>query len=118
MPELKLTNMKIDAKARDAKYKESSVAVDAPIYPWGLSISLDEDALDALGITKLPEVGKPMMLVARVDVTSVSENKHTTEGNGTEKHRSVSLQITDLAIGPNDESSTPDAQDVLYDSKG
>jgi hypothetical protein len=118
MPDMQLVNMKMDPKAREKKYAESSVAVDAPMYPWGLSITLDEDALELLGLAKLPQVGKPMMLVARVDVTSVSESKNQSEDRGTHKHRSVSLQITDLALAPDEKGDTPAAQDVLYDSKG
>lgn len=117
MPGMKLANMKIDAKKREEKYA-SSVAMDAPIYPWGLSLTLDDEVLDMLGLSKLPAVGKPMMLIARVDVTSVSERKEQTEGGSATKNRSVSLQITDLALASNEEGESPAAQDVLYDSKG
>lgn len=117
MPDMKLTNMKMDPKAREEKYA-SSVAMDAPVYPWGLEVRLDEDALELLGLTKLPQVGKPMMLIARVDVTSVSEQKNVSEDKGTHKHRSVSLQITDMALAPDEKGDEPAAQDVLYDAKG
>jgi len=117
MPDMKLTNMKIDPKKREEKYA-SSVAVDAPIYPWGLGITLDEEVLELLGMTKLPAVGKPMMLIARVDVTGVQESKSQSEDRGTHKHRSVSLQITDLALAADESGNEPSAQDVLYGDKG
>jgi hypothetical protein len=88
----KLVSMKIDPKKREEKYAESAL-VDRPVYPWGLSINLDEDALEALGMTDLPEVGKPMKLLALVDVTSVSSNE--SKGGAS---RSVGLQITDLCL--------------------
>lgn len=116
MPDMKLTNMKIDPKKREEKYA-STVAMDAPMYPWGLNLTLDDEVLELLGLSKLPTVGKPMMLVARVDVTSVSERKDQSEGGST-KNRSVSLQITDLALAPDEKGDEPAAQDVLYDSKG
>jgi hypothetical protein len=84
--------MKLDPKKREEKYAESAL-VDRPLYPWGLSVTLDEEALDALGMTELPEVGKPMRLEALVDVTSVSSNE--SKGGAS---RSVSLQITDLCL--------------------
>jgi len=96
---VKLVNMKIDPKAEQEKYaaKESTL-VDAPRYPYGLCLHLEDDTLKKLGLLRLPEVGKPMMLTALVDVTSVSENEYTTEGGKTEKRQSCSLQITDLAL--------------------
>jgi hypothetical protein len=88
----KLVSMKLDPKKREEKYAESAM-VDRPLYPWGLSITLDEEALDALGMTDLPEVGKPMRLEALVDVTSVSSNE--SEGGAS---RNVGLQITAMCL--------------------
>jgi hypothetical protein len=88
----KLVSMKLDPKKREEKYAESAL-VDRPLYPWGLSVTLDEEALDALGMTELPEVGKPMRLEALVDVTAVRSDE--TKGGAS---RSVSLQITDLCL--------------------
>jgi len=84
--------MKLDPKAREAKYAESAL-VDRPLYPWGLAITLDEEALEALGMTELPEVGKPLRLEALVDVTAVSSNE--SKGGAS---RSVSLQITAMCL--------------------
>lgn len=107
----KLVNMKIDPKEREKKYAESTVAADAPMYPWGLQLHLDDETLDKLGITKLPEVGKSYTLTAKCDVTSVSEND---SGDG--PRRSVSLQITDLSLdfGGGEKNSNAGAQ--LYGS--
>lgn len=88
----KLVNMKIDPKAREERYAESALA-DRPVYPWGLSLNLDEEVLEKLGLEELPTVGKPLKLIALVDVTSVSSN----ESKGGES-RSVGLQITDLCL--------------------
>lgn len=92
---MKLVNMKVDTAAMEKRYAEPSVAADRPMYPWGLSINLDTDALAKLGLTDdLPDVGSTMKLEARVDVVSVNENE--TAGGG--KSCSVSLQITDLGL--------------------
>jgi hypothetical protein len=80
----------------------------APEFPYGLRIDLDNDSLKKLGIESLPEVGKSMMLHARVVVNSVSEN----ESSGQEKRKSVGLQITDMALGS--EGEKRDAAQVIY----
>jgi hypothetical protein len=91
----KLKSMKIDPKAREEKY-EASAVVDRPMYPWGLQLNLDNETLEKLDV-ELPKVGKSMMIYARVDVTSVSENEHSLDGKTT-TNRSASLQITDLCL--------------------
>lgn len=63
-------------------------------YPYGLRISLDDESIAKLGISKLPEVGLEMYLGATVKVVEVSEN----ELHGENKERRVELQITDMAL--------------------
>jgi hypothetical protein len=112
VPDIKLKSMKVDAKNRE-ETTAKPVDVDRPIYPWGLAVNLDNDSLEKLGINRLPPVGKSLMLVARVDVTSVSEHESKTEGGQTSAHRNVALQITDMGLGAN-EADPQKAQDVLY----
>lgn len=91
----KLVNMKIDAKAREERDKPSSIAADQPMYPWGLSINLDNDALEKLGIDVSDlEVGETRLLIAKVEVTSLASNE--SKGGGT--NQSASLQITDCCL--------------------
>jgi hypothetical protein len=101
---MKLTNMKLARAALEARGEPASVAPDAPVYPWGLSVTLEEAALEKLDL-ELPKVGATLLLVARVDVTSVSSNESLIG-----KNRNVSLQITDLALGP----EATDLSDKLY----
>jgi hypothetical protein len=103
--------MKLDPAAREKKYAEPSVVGgDRPLYPWGLTVTLDREALEALGLVdNLPKVGSTMKLEARVDVVSVSENE-STDG----KNCSVSLQITELGLAP---VKDDDAGDRLYDTR-
>lgn len=97
-------------KMTDAETQEysSAAAVEPPRYPWGLCIELDNDALDKLGIPALPAVGETMKIEARVLVSAVSMNDRA-DG---EKQRRVSLQITEMGIGP-DKKET-DAAKSLY----
>lgn len=107
---MKLASMKVDRKKTSEKV--SSISMDEPLYPYGLEVRLDTDALKKLGILDaLPKVGKGMKLEALVDVTSVSENDR--KGGG--KSCNVTLQITDLGLSPMKDN---DAGDSLYDAKG
>ena len=108
---MKLVSMKM-TKADREKRKETCISEspDMPVYPWGLSITLDEEALAKLGIKELPKTETPLVLVANVDVTAVSSND--TIGGG--ERRSVSLQITDLALEP---VASPEASKKLYDKE-
>jgi hypothetical protein len=99
--------MKIDKAEREAQTAEM-VKSDGPEYPYGLSVHLDNDALEKVGLSTLPKVEGTMLLVARVKVVSVSSNEH--EGMG--KHRSVGLQITDMAL---EKDGGKDAAATLYD---
>jgi hypothetical protein len=94
---MKLVSMKLDRAAREASVASAPAPTeDAPIYPWGLSICLEEEALDKLDLETLPDVDQVLQLVARVTVTAVSSNQTSGGGN----RRSLSLQITDLGLAP------------------
>jgi hypothetical protein len=103
---MKLVNMKLDP-AEAKKMAEPCAMGDAPRYPWGLQLNLDNDAIEKLGIDKLPAVGKSLQLVALVNVVSVSSNQ--TEGG--DERKSVSLQITDLGLEAGKKKS---AEAALY----
>jgi hypothetical protein len=66
---------------------------DAPKYPYGLTLNLDDEVLAKLGITTPPTVGTRMMVTAMVNVTSTSQ--YATQ-SGTDA--SVNLQITDMDL--------------------
>jgi len=80
---------------KDATMLSDCCANDQPEYPYGLCLSLDDESLQKLGIDQLPDVGTVMHLVARVQVTSVSQYERT-DG----KNRDISLQITDMELKP------------------
>src|SRR6185369_7597591 len=101
---VRMVNMKMSAE--EAKEYTQPTPGDAPEYPWGLCISLDEDSIAKLGITSLPAVGSQMQVQALVTVSSTSEN-NTQSG---EKERRVELQITDMELTPAQRS----ASDRLY----
>lgn len=101
-----LKSMKItkaELKERRERFKGSPD--EGPKFPFGLSLHLDEESMDKLGVDKLPKVGTKMIMTARVEVTSV----HADQQLGGGKNRSMGLQITDLALeGDNAEKSDAD----------
>lgn len=77
-----------------------------PVYPWGLSISLDEGCLAKLGIDgDMPSVGEMIHLCAMAKVTSVSENEMESDNGGKKTCRRVELQITHLATENEDDEN-------------
>ena len=87
-----LINMKM--KSKEAEEIMESKAMDGPKYPYGLSLHLDMDTLEKLGMVELPEVGKEMSLMAKVKV----ESTHQCQNMSGEENKSMSLQITDMAL--------------------
>ena len=63
-------------------------------YPWGLSINLENESLDKLGMDDLPKVGSTVKVVAEAKVESVSSRSDRDDKN----NRTVSLQIVKMAI--------------------
>lgn len=86
---LKLRDMKL---SRSEKVEEASVESDVPDYPYGLILSLDQDALEKLDI-ELPDVGDTFFVVAIATVRSVSEHKSEDRTS-----QDVSLQIEQLSL--------------------
>ncbi len=67
---------------------------DAPKYPYGLRLDLNDDVISKLGLKSLPKVGQSLILQAKVEVCSVSEY----ETQGKEAEQSICLQITDMEV--------------------
>lgn len=86
-----LVSMKLSKTARENMTSPSKY--EGPEYPWGLGLSLDDGSLTKLKIDELPDPGDEVYVIAKAKVTSV-ESRDGEYG----KHRSVSLQITDLCV--------------------
>lgn len=104
---MKLINMQMDQEEA-SEYSQGSVASDAPKYPYGLSISLDDGSLSKLAMDQLPRVGDTFMVMAKVQVSNVSERQNMSN----DSEASVGLQITDMAIEKPFEAM--DAEKALY----
>lgn len=100
--------MKLSDEER-SEYPDTVMA-NQPLYPWGLSIQLDDDTLKKLGL-KLPNLDQVIEFKCRAQVIAVNSRK---DGND-EDESSVSLQITDMELVENDSGDR--AAKKLYGDK-
>lgn len=109
-----MINLKL-SKA-DAK-EESGATPDLPAYPYGMSLYLNDETLEKLGITTMPKVGSVLRMVANVTVTGTSVRATQGEkeaGEATETTDScVDLQITDMELA----GEIKDMAATLYPTK-
>lgn len=102
-----MVSMKTTATERKEMTEPSEYK--GPEYPYGLSISLNNDSLEKLGVEKLPQVGTELLVLAKVKVSSASASDSE---YGSSKN--VSLQITEMCL----ESLSKDEEKLaakLYD---
>jgi hypothetical protein len=86
---------------------------DAPKYPYGLCLYLNDQSLKKLGINELPKVGAKLTMTATIVVTSVGSSQ---QQDGDSENR-ADLQITDMELGA--ASRSPDEKaNALYGKKG
>lgn len=94
---MELVSLKLDPK--DAKEEAGCAPTcDAPLYPYGTCLYLDEDEQKKLGITEMPDVGVEMPVTAVVKVIGTSQ-RETQDG----VRKTLDLQITSMAIGAEEE---------------
>lgn len=111
---MKLVSMKRSKKERNREQKEmDATSPSMEEYPYGLSLHLDNDSLDKLGIGQLPKVGKKFRLHAECEVKSASLH----ERNG-KRNRDLTLQVTRLALASNPTSGVDALEDGLEQASG
>ena len=52
-----LTSMRLTPEERRDEAPSTVAADDGPLYPWGLTLHLDDTVLEKLGLEGLPSVG-------------------------------------------------------------
>lgn len=90
-----LVNMARTPEEVKQEVKEMKDGTDMPLYPWGLSLRLDDESLKKLGMA-LPAGGATMKIEALATVTSVGSRQ---EVDG-ETCSHCELQITALDVTP------------------
>jgi len=106
-----MADMKSMKLTKQQKKREDTLSTEENEFPFGLRIHLDDDSLDNLGMGEMPKVETTMILMAKVEV------RHTSVGDDAEdgKSRSMSLQITDMALEP--EKKKRPASEILFGSE-
>jgi len=107
------TLINMQQSAEEVKEQVQPSVADAPRYPWGLCITLNDDSLEKLGVKGLPAVGTAVTIVAKAEVSRTSD--YQTQGN--ESEMSMDLQITDLQIDGLDVDLFGRAAEMLYGKK-
>lgn len=94
-----LKSMKITKADRDARKKGYEVCSPSggDDYPYGLRVSLDEDILKKLGISKMPKAGGYVALRAECCVISVSINER--DGK-TERRIELQMEKMEVIVPP------------------
>lgn len=86
----------------------ASMVGTTSVYPYGLSISLDDDGLKKLGMSgALPQIGEMVHFEAMAKVTSASMNEREKADGTKEQCCRIELQITDMGLV----DSEPDAME-------
>lgn len=90
----------IDLKLSKRERKDiTEPSMDAPEYPWGLNLTLDEEVLEKLGLDVGDfKVGEELPLVGVVKVTSISQ--HQSDGSAS---TSVGLTLVKVETGKSDD---------------
>jgi hypothetical protein len=111
----KLVSMKItkaDRKAQQEKYATAS-PVDGDAYPYGLTVRLDNESLEKLGldVSDYP-VGDTVMLIATCEVCETSARQSVVGG----ENQNLTLQITEMCLedAPTKKKSSADVAAALY----
>jgi hypothetical protein len=98
----------VSMKMTKSEMKEAApVPADAPQYPYGLRLELNNESLEKLGLPVTAAVGKKVMVLAQAEIVSVSAYDSKEGG----KNRSISLQLTHLCL---ESGEKEDAAKVLY----
>lgn len=93
-----LKSMKLTAAQRSEEVAEIKDP-KPPVYPSGLCLYLDDEALKLLGIERM-EIGTVVKIAALARVVSGSEYEREGEDGAAEKDECMSVQITDMNLAP------------------
>ncbi|MDY7579361.1 hypothetical protein RGU70_13665 [Herbaspirillum sp. RTI4] len=104
-----MIDMKMSAEEAKEQTAPSESSESESQYPYGLRVSLDDDALEKLGLTSLPAVGSKISFNAVAEVCGTSSYAQ----DGGEAETSLSLQITGMEVTSSAQTTT-DAANALY----
>lgn len=88
-----MVSLKMDPKEAADMAQPSVEPQDAPLYPYGTRLCLDDETLLKLGFAELPPVGTVFKVQAVATVTSVRSDQRQGEIES-----GLDLQITDMSL--------------------
>ncbi|MBI5520215.1 MAG: hypothetical protein HY916_09160 [Desulfovibrio sp.] len=113
----KLVNMALPKPKKGEKDKCGELctnAADAPKYPWGLTLRLDDEAIKKLGLDiKNFNTDTVVTITAKAECTEMREEDRQSSG----KSQSLSFQITDMAISREGKDAFADGWDAAGKGK-
>ena len=99
---MKMTSMEMTAemKKRMSGEMAPSKADEGPKYPWGSRITVEDDHVEAMGLTGSKADDEIEIMAYAKVIGSRSEDR-----TGGKKSRSVEIQFTEMAVGPRKKSN-------------
>lgn len=118
MEKSEMVSMEMEKDQAEKMYGEKTIMADAPKYPYGLKINLDETSMGKLGIEGLPAVGQKMMLHAVVEVCSVSA--YDSKEGGLKKGMDLQIVAMELEEKKEEmlESKSEEKKEEMLQDKG
>lgn len=115
---MKLASLELTKAERKQEAESTGLAAERPLYPYGTSMYLSDEALKKLGITEIPDVGTVLNITGVAKVTGTSEREY--EGGS---HRTLDIQFTEMACeegeeAPEEKQTFGGAAKTLYGKKG
>lgn len=110
---MNLVSMAVNREDEIVKERRSLLGqetMDKPKYPYGTRITIEDPHIAKLGFLELPEVGKEMMLMAKVIVKSVADESVEDNHGG----RRIELQLTDMMFKAEEEKEERTPDKVLF----
>jgi hypothetical protein len=109
---MRLVDMSITQEEAKEQMTLSEKPGDAPKYPYGLRLCLNEEALSKLGIQTMP-IGTKVSVMATATVVSMSAYQEVDGDN----RRSLDIQIESLGLESQGGNSFEQLADKLYPTK-
>jgi len=108
----KLVSMKLPPRDDGAIRSRSVVADEGPRFPFGLTLHLETEVIEKLAMESMPNIGDEIPMMAMVKVERISVSKDADSGK---VEKSLSLQITSMALGEEKEENEMSVEDILFD---
>lgn len=105
-----LVSMKMSKKESKEEFGPVNSESEGPKFPFGLSVRLNNESMDKLGLGSMPKVGSEMQLTALVNVESTEESERADGGS----RKSMTLQITSMGLDTGKSDTDKEKAEILF----